>query len=301
MSLWTRSQAAAAGVAATADAGRPGRSAGRAHGRPRRRRGTGERPGPGVGRTIRPPGSRGRGLCRSGVAARRVRAPGGPGRAAARRVRADGGCAPGRRVAHQRGSPADRTRRAAGQHPPLRATPAVAGRPSRARHRRPTGRRPACPGRRRAAQRRHLRRDVVGEDRDARGPGRPDRRARAHRHRGGCGRAAHRPPARRAPRRPAAEPRGPWRRPDPRAGPKRPADAARPAGRGRGPGTRGAGHAPGHGYRPRRVAEHRPRDRPGRRPAAAGDAGPHERGRAPALRRPRAGGRDHRPGRPSAP
>ena len=48
-------------------------------------------------------------------------------------------------------------------------------------------------------------------------------------------------------------------------------------------GRRGAGHAPGHEHRPRRLDDHRPRQRPARHAVPPRDDGPHGRHR-PALR-----------------
>ena len=111
----------------------------------------------------------------------------------------------------------------------------------------------------RAAQRPRLRRDRVRQDDDARRARRDDRRRRAHRDDRGHGRAAPRPPARRAPRGAAGERRGSRRGHDPRARAQRAAHAAGPDPRRRGPRAGGARHARRARDRARRLAVDGPR------------------------------------------
>ena len=82
-----------------------------------------------------------------------------------------------------------------------------------------------------------------------------------------------------------AEHRGPGRGPHPRPRPQRAAHAPRPHHRRRGPRRRGARHAPGDEHRPRRLADHDPRQHAARRAPPPRDAGAHGRRRAAAARR----------------
>ncbi|CAA9537716.1 MAG: Type II/IV secretion system ATP hydrolase TadA/VirB11/CpaF, TadA subfamily, partial [uncultured Thermoleophilia bacterium] len=135
-----------------------------------------------------------------------------------------------------------------------------------------------------AAQRALELRAACGADRDRRG-------------RGGAPAA----PASRPPSGVAAGQRGGERRHrDPRPRAERPAHATRPDHRRRGPGTRGARHAPGHEHRARRLAVHDPLQLPARRHVAARDDGPDGRLPAAPPRDPGAdllGPRPHRAGR----
>ena len=67
-----------------------------------------------------------------------------------------------------------------------------------------------------------------------------------------------------------------------------PAHAPRPHRRRRVPRRRGAGHAPGHEHRPRRLADHAPRQHPARRPRPPGDDGADGRHGPAGARHPRA-------------
>ena len=84
-----------------------------------------------------------------------------------------------------------------------------------------------------------------------------------------------------------AEHRGQGRGHDPRPGAQRPAHAPRPHHRRRVPRRRGPGHAAGHEHRPRRLADHHPRQLAARRARAPGDHGADGR-RGPAARAPSA-------------
>ncbi len=139
-------------------------------------------------------------------------------------------------------------------------------------------------------------------------------RARAHRHHRRRGRTAAPPGARRAARNAAAERRRQGRGPAAPADGQRPAYAPRPHRRRRGARRGSARHAAGDEHRPRRLADHRPRqhaarradpyrddDRDGRdQPAGAGDA-PADLVGDPARRPADAPQRRHRARSPASP
>ncbi len=152
----------------------------------------------------------------------------------------------------------------------------------------------AARGRRRAPQRGHLGRHLVGQDDAARGDRRADRPGRAHRVGRGRGRAGAADSARRPARGPAGERRGPRRDRRAGAGAQRAAHASRPARRGRGARRRGTRPAARAEHRPRRLARHGARERTGRRAPPARDDGADGRRRPAARRDPR----EHRHRRP---
>ena len=197
--------------------------------------------------------------------------PGGP---AGRRVQPDGRRPPARRQPGQRGGAADRARRRGADHPQVRRRPVHGRRPDHASARSPS----RSPTLLRACVRGRL--DIVISGGTGTGkttllnvlsPFLPGRRA--HHHHRGLGRAAAAPGARAAAGVPPAEHRGPGRGHHPRPGPQRAADAPRPHRRRRGPRRRRAGHAPGDEHRPRRLADHGPRQLAPRLAGPAGDDG----------------------------
>ena len=124
---------------------------------------------------------------------------------------------------------------------------------------------------------------------------------RAHRHHRGLGRASA--PA--APRRAAGDPAGQHRghgRGDPaHAAGQRPAYAARPDHHGRVPRRRGRRHAPGHEHRPRRLADHPPRQHAARRAEPARDHDRHGRPRPARAGHAAADRQRHQRGHPGEP
>ena len=176
----------------------------------------------------------------------------------------DGRRPPDRRLPRQRHHPAALARRPRHHDPEVRRLPLHGGRPDPVRDRDAGDVRLPQGLRRGPPQRLRLGRHRLGQDDDPQRPLVVHPERRADRHDRGRRRAAAPPGARGHPGVAAAQHRGPGRDPDPRARPQRPPHAARPDHRRGVPLRRGAGHAPGHEHRPRRLDVHRPRQQPAR-------------------------------------